>query len=120
MDRMPVLRISAELNELEAMRRFVEEQARALGVESSAVYDVLLAVDELTMNIVVHGYRSQPGTIEAEMGTLGDGLEGRLRDLAPPFDPTLVPTPGTTLPRELGPPAGGAILMARRLTDSMT
>ena len=119
MDRMPVLRISAELNELEAMRRFVEEQARALGVESSAVYDVLLAVDELTMNIVVHGYRSQPGTIEVEMRTLGDGLEVRLRDQAPPFDPTLAPTPDTTLPLELRPPGGMGILLARHFMDSM-
>jgi len=119
MDRMCVLRISAELNELEAMRRLVEEQVRALGVESSAVYDVLLAVDELTMNIVVHGYRGQPGMIEVEMRTLGDALEVRLRDQAPPFDPTLVSTPDTTLPLELRPPGGMGILLARHFMDSM-
>jgi serine/threonine-protein kinase RsbW len=119
MDHMHVLRISAELNELETMRRFVEEQLRALGVESSAVYDVLLAVDELAMNIVVHGYRSRPGTIEVEMRTLGDALEVRLRDQAPPFDPTLAPTPDTTLPLELRPPGGMGILLARHFMDSM-
>jgi serine/threonine-protein kinase RsbW len=119
MDRVRVLRISAELNELEAMRRFVEEQVRALGVESSAVFDVLLAVDELSKNIVVHGYRGQPGTIEVEMRTLGDALEVRLRDQAPPFDPTLVPTPDTTLPLELRPPGGMGILLARHFMDAM-
>ena len=119
MDRMRVLRISAELNELEVLRRFVEEQMLALGVESSAVYDVLLAVDELTMNIVVHGYRGRPGTIEVEMRTLGDALEVRLQDQAPPFDPTLAPTPDTTLPLELRPPGGMGILLARHFMDSM-
>ena len=119
MDSKRVLRIPAELNELEAMRRFVEEQAQALGVEASAVYDVLLAVDELTMNIVVHGYHSQLGTIEVEMRTVGDALEVRLRDQAPPFDPTLVSTPDTTLPLEQRPAGGMGILLARHFMDSM-
>jgi serine/threonine-protein kinase RsbW len=119
MDHMGVLRISAELNELEAMRRFIEEQAQALGVESSAVYDVLLAMEELSINIVLHGYRGQPGTIEVEMRTVGDALEVRLRDQAPPFDPTLAPTPDITLPLELRPPGGMGILLARHFMDSM-
>jgi serine/threonine-protein kinase RsbW len=119
MDHVRVLRISAELNELEAMRQFVEEQARALGVESSAVYDVVLAMEELAINIVLHGYRGQPGTIEVEMRTVGDALEVRLRDQAPPFDPTLVPPPDTTLPLELRPPGGMGILLARHFMDSM-
>ena len=119
MDRTRVLRIPAEMNQLAVLQQFVEEQVRLLEVESSAVYDVLLAVDELAMNIVVHGYRDERGTIEVEMRTVGDALEVRLRDQAPPFDPTRVPTPDTTLPLELRPPGGMGILLVRHFMDSM-
>jgi hypothetical protein len=98
MDRTSLLRISAELNELAAMRRFVEEQMRALEVEPSA---------------------GQPGMIEIEIRPVGDSLEVCLRDQAPPFDPTLVPPPDTTLPLELRPPGQLGIHMARHFVDSM-
>jgi serine/threonine-protein kinase RsbW len=113
------LRIRAELKQLEVLRRFVEEQTRALGVEPSAVYDILLAVEELATNIMVHGYRDPSGTIEVELRRLGDALEVRLRDQAPPFDPTLVAAPDTTLPLDLRPLGGMGIHLARHFMDSI-
>jgi serine/threonine-protein kinase RsbW len=113
------LRITAELTQLEVLRRFVEEQATALGVEPAAVYDIVLAVEELATNIMVHGYRNPAGAIEIELRPLGDALELRLRDQAPPFDPTRVAPPDTTLPLELRPLAGMGIHLARHFMDSM-
>lgn len=119
-DRQFSLRITADLKELERLRRFVEEQATALGVDPSAVYDVLLAVNEMATNIIVHGYHGQSGTIEIAIRPAGQALEIRLRDQAPPFDPTCVPTPDTTLPLHKRPPGGMGIHLTRRFIDSMS
>ena len=113
-------RIPAELHRLAEMRRLVEERAIALNVDASAVYDIILAVNEIATNIIVHGYRDQPGMIEIEVGQADDSLILRLRDQAPPFDPTLVPPPDTTLPLEKRPPGGMGLHITRRLMDAMT
>lgn len=120
MHRTPsILKITATLDDLESMRRFVEDQARGFGVESSKIYDLLMAVEELVMNIIVHGYRNGAGSIEIAIRQKENSLEVRLRDQAPLFDPTQAPAPDTTLPLERRAPGGLGIHMARHFTDAM-
>ncbi len=63
----------------------------------------VLAVDELAANTIVHGYRGQPGTIEVEIERTAEALMVRRRDQAPPFDPTRLAEPDTSLPLEQRP-----------------
>jgi len=114
------LRISAELKQLVVIRRFIEETATAFKADPSAILDILQAVDEAATNIIVHGYRGQPGTIEIEIRREGDSLLVRLRDQATPFDPTAVPPPDLTLPLEKRPLGGMGVYLARQLMDEMT
>ena len=79
------LRVPADVKQLALIRRFVEEQALALSVAEPDVYDLVLAVNEIATNIVIHGYRGQPGEIEIEMRAVGSGVEICLRDQAPAF-----------------------------------
>jgi serine/threonine-protein kinase RsbW len=74
----------------------------------------------MATNIIVHGYRKQPGTIDIAVRQVGNGLEICLRDRAPPFDPTQIPAPDLTLPLSKRPLGGMGIHLARQLTDSMT
>ena len=111
--------IQAELHELERMRRFVEARVAALNVDPSAGYDVLLAINEVVTNIIVHGYRGDQGAIEIDIQPVGNTLVARLRDQARPFDPTQAPTPDVTMPLHLRPPGGMGIYMTRHLMDSM-
>lgn len=113
------LRVPADVKQLARIRSFVEEQARELSVEDSAVYDLVLAVNEMATNIVVHGYRGRPGEIEVEVGRDGDAVEILLRDQAPPFDPTKAPDPDTSLPLHLRPLGGMGIHVTRQMMDSM-
>jgi serine/threonine-protein kinase RsbW len=119
MNRTNTIRISAELKELDVLRRFVEERAQALGLEAPALYDVLVAVEEMTTNIIIHGYRGQPGAIEIELRALDDTLEIYLRDQAPPFDPAQAPKPDTTSPLELRQPGGLGIHLVRHFMDAL-
>jgi serine/threonine-protein kinase RsbW len=121
-DRMSnvfLLRVAADVAQLTTIRAFVEQQARALDVDAAAIDDLVLAVNEVATNIVVHGYRSQPGAIEIELRRLGDAIEIRLHDQAPLFDPTRVPTPDLTLPLHKRPLGGMGLHVTRQIMDAM-
>lgn len=92
------LTVTADLNNLTDIYRFVEQTAATLGLESSVIYEVKLAVDEAATNIIVHGYKDQGGNIEIEISQKEDALIVQLRDEAVPFDPTSVPPPDLTKP----------------------
>jgi serine/threonine-protein kinase RsbW len=113
------IRVAADVEQLAAIRTFVERQAELLGVESPVIYDLVLAANEIATNIVVHGYQGQPGTIEIELRRSGDAIEIRLRDQAPPFDPTRAPAPDLTLPLHKRPFGGMGIHVTRQMMDDI-
>jgi len=119
MSNVVSLHVAADVAQLAAIRAFIEQQAQALGVDTSAIYDLILAVNEVATNIVVHGYRSQPGVIEIDLRRRGEAIEIRLRDQAPLFDPTGVPTPDLTLPLHKRPLGGMGIHVTRQIMDAI-
>ena len=114
------LRIEAQLNNLSTIRDFVEATALRLNAAPDVVLGVVLAVDEMVTNIIVHGYHGQPGMIEIDLAASGDALRVQLRDHAPPFDPTAVPPPDLSLPFDEQPIGGLGIYLARKIMDVMT
>lgn len=88
------------LENLEEIRKLVEDRARELGLHPERNYDLLLAITELVTNTIEHGCEGQPAYIEIEMGRNGDDIYVILRDKAPQFDPRQVPPPDLTLPLE--------------------
>jgi serine/threonine-protein kinase RsbW len=113
------LSIGAELSNLGDIRRFVEDAALALQAEADATADVVLAVNEIATNIIEHGYRRRPGTIEIDVRQNDDALVVRLRDQAPPFDPTRAPAPDLSLSLDQRRFGGMGIHMARHLVDQL-
>lgn len=111
--------VSAQLTNLATIRQFVAETAASLHAEPAAIDDMIQATDELATNMIVHGYRGQPGNIEIAVWKEGDSLAVRLRDQAPPFDPATVTPPNLALPLERRRPGGLGIYLSRRFTDSM-
>ena len=82
--------------------------------------DIVQAVDEFVTNSIVHGYRGVGGPVEVEVDKSGTSLVVRLRDQAPQFDPTQLPSPDPAAPlaeRRLG---GMGVFLARDLKDSVT
>ena len=118
-DTPRVLRAAAQPAELARIRRFVEQQAAELDVDPDIVPDVIEAVDESATNIIKHGYRGSPGTLEVELAVSAGTLVIRLRDHAPVFDPTTVPPPDLSLPLERRPLGGMGVHLTRELTDEM-
>jgi serine/threonine-protein kinase RsbW len=113
------LQVAADVAQLATIRAFVEQQSRALGIDAYDIYDLILAVNEAATNIVAHGYRGQPGTIELELRQRDNAIEITLRDQAPLFDPTRVPTPDLTLPLHKRPLGGMGVHVTRELMDDI-
>jgi len=115
-----VLTITADPARLADVRQFVREQAAQLGADGEATDDIVTAVDELVTNSIIHGYRGGEGAVEVEIGASGASMVVHLRDHAPPFDPTKLAAPDTTLPPEQRPKGGLGIYLSRAATDGLT
>jgi serine/threonine-protein kinase RsbW len=114
----PTMTIAAGVDQLAGVRAFVRAQVAAAGGDAEMTSDLVQAVDELVCNVVGHGYAGRPGSIEVAFVATADEIGFRIRDDAPPFDPTAVPEPRLDLPlseRRLG---GMGVHLARTLTDA--
>jgi serine/threonine-protein kinase RsbW len=110
---------AAKLHDLAAIRELVETAAVAAGGDPDAVGELVLAVNEAACNIITHGYQDEPGSVEVIVEQNGRDLLVRLRDEAPPFDPTNVTTPDIQRPLDQRPPGGMGVHMMRQFTDDM-
>lgn len=77
------------LDSLAGIREVVKEEAQRAGLSKKAAYNLMLALDEIATNIIVHGYE-ETGT-EGVVDVLVDHSDNRLtvilEDDAAPFDP---------------------------------
>ncbi len=113
------LRLLADVQHLTQLRQFIENTAAQWRADVREVEDVVLAVDELATNIMMHGYRGRPGPIEVVMRAAGSDLLVRLRDRAPQFDPTQVPPPDLSSPLEDRPIGGVGLHLVRNMVDEL-
>lgn len=112
-----LLKVVADLGQLSKIREFVSESATVLGVDAAAFDDLRLAVDEAVTNILTHGYTGS-GDIELELSADGSDLIVRLRDQAPPFDPTLLAPTDPDPAEEREKPGGfGLFLIKSAMND---
>jgi anti-sigma regulatory factor (Ser/Thr protein kinase) len=97
---------------------FVARMAQAAGLDTRAVYDVQMAVDEACANIIEHAYGGEGrGDIECTCRTDKEGLTVTLRDHGHPFDPASVPEPDLRASLEDRKEGGLGLYFIRRLMD---
>lgn len=74
---------------LEGIRQVVKEEAQQAGLAKKATYNLMLAIDEIATNIIMHGYQ-ETGT-EGSIDVLIEHKDGKLsvilEDDSSPFDP---------------------------------
>ena len=110
---------AARLDDLAAMRQFVEDAATAVCPNPDVISELIIAFNEAVTNVIVHGYQGQPGVIEIAVESSDRQLRVHIRDQAPAFDPTLVPVPDVTLPLEQRPLGGMGVHMMRQFVDNL-
>lgn len=113
------IQIEADVKNLVKIRSFVQQSVSELGVIQEEIDDVILAVDEAATNIILHGYKEEPGMLEIEVSRESDTLVLHLLDQAPSYNPTQVPPPDLTLPLEKRPLGNLGVHLIRNLVDKM-
>ena len=116
---MADLFVAADVENLAEIRRFVREEAAALGAREEAICDLELAVDEAACNAICHGYKGRGGMVQVRVERDGDRLAVRVRDETPLFDPTRHPLPDVTLPLEERRLGGLGIFLIRQVMDEV-
>lgn len=119
-DSLASLEITAELENLGLLRRFIQQTAAGPGVNQPAIDDVILAANEVVTNIILHGYRNQAGKIWIDLDREEDALVIYLRDRAPPFDPTTVPVPDLKRSLSARPLGKMGVYLMRQLVDTVS
>ncbi len=91
METLLELRFPARADRLKLVRGSVRAAARMCGFNDATAQSIVLAVDEACQNIIVHGYKGRAdGEIILGVFRCRDGILVRLRDFAPPVDPTKI------------------------------
>ena len=112
------LKIPSDVERLAEVRTFVREAVASVGGSQRAAEDLVQAVDEVTCNVMLHGYAGKPGEIELEAGVRDGRIEIRILDRAPVFDPTAMQDPAPAAPRRPGT-AGVGLHLTRAMTDAV-
>lgn len=113
------LTVDADVARLAEVRAAIRDVARACEAPSTCIDDLVQAVDEAVTNVIVHGYRGEPGTIDLTAELIGDDIVITLEDRAPTFDPTAVPTPDLSIPPQHRRPGGMGVHLMRLAVDSI-
>ncbi|MCB0131060.1 MAG: ATP-binding protein [Caldilineaceae bacterium] len=92
---MDALSLPGTLDALDDIRAFVTSAADGLELDKRRVYRLVLAVDEIATNIIVHGYQESntSGEIRVEADVENGSLAITLIDDAPAYDPLQHPDP---------------------------
>ncbi len=91
METLLELRFPARADRLKLVRGGIRAAARMCGFNDATAQSIVLAVDEACQNIIVHGYKGRAdGEIVLGVFRCRNGILVRLRDFAPPVDPTKI------------------------------
>jgi serine/threonine-protein kinase RsbW len=112
--------VEADLENLKAVRSFIERAGGDLGVDETTLGDLCLVVDEAVTNIIVHGYQGGEGRIDLSVLQEGQDLVIRIVDDAPAFEAGDVEAPHLEQGLSQRKFGGMGVYLIRRMTDEAT
>jgi anti-sigma regulatory factor (Ser/Thr protein kinase) len=114
------IRVPSDLGRLADVRAFLRAAADDVGAGDACTADLVQAVDEAATNAIIHGHAGKPGWVEVDVATEGDRFIVTLRDDAPAFDPTVIPSPDLSVHPGERRPGGMGVMLARLCVDEMS
>jgi serine/threonine-protein kinase RsbW len=116
------LQLDSRISELSTVVPWAEALCDRHGLAEDTRYAVNLCLEEALANVVLHGYRNEPGhPILIEAHVSAGSLFFAVEDKAPPFAPV---DPGERTPRPLVldamQPGGNGIRLIHRFAGSVT
>ncbi len=110
----------SELAALPALNDALESWCGASDVPVATCHALLLVLDELFSNVVIHGFgHSARGHVWVQAQRHPDEVEVSITDDAPPFDPLRYALPDVNLPIEERRVGGLGLMLVRRTADRL-
>jgi serine/threonine-protein kinase RsbW len=107
-------------SEIQRLSRFVERFGEAHRLSTDETLDINLILDEVVINIIVHGCDDEHGhEIHVQLALDADTLTIQVDDDGVPFNPVEAPPPNLDLPIEERPVGGLGIHIVRSLVDTI-
>lgn len=107
------------ISEIESLTEALRGWAERRGIPARTVNSIILMLDELLTNVVMHGYGDDDsGEIEVTVLTIENGVEVIIRDSAHAFDPFSIAEPDTTLDVDERDIGGLGVHFVRKMADS--
>lgn len=114
------LHFTSDVTVIETVRQFVKDHAAAQGFADEHVYTLQLAVVEAVTNVIVHGYKGEPGHpiwVEAEVDA--EALTFVIRDRGREFDIHGHPDPDLKRHMAERIKGGLGVYLMRKLMDEL-
>ncbi len=115
------LTVPSDLAYLERIAKFVTEAALRLGLSEQQAFEVQMAADEASANVIQHAYGpGLAGELHIRCEVEGDDFVITIRDHGRPFDPDQIPEPDLRCPLEERQVGGLGLYFMRRLMDRVS
>ncbi|MCH8621043.1 ATP-binding protein [Undibacterium sp. TS12] len=114
-------RAPAQISEIEGITEDIRTWADQCAIPARTINSVILMLDELLTNVVMHGYAEDDGgEMEVSLTLNANVIEACLRDSAPAFDPFSIAEPDTTLDIDERDIGGLGVHFVRKMADSFS
>jgi len=113
--------VPADPAQLSVLTEFLREFGSAAALAPAQVGTLELALEEIFMNIVMHG--SEPGItprVEVSLNLGTDGVTMTVEDDGPQFDPLSLPPPDVTASLADRKVGGLGVFLVRNIMDNVT
>jgi len=113
------LKLQASLDNYQKFIDFVQEQIDGICVRSSIVSDIMIAAEEIVINIINYAYPDKKGDLEISFEKKGDLAIIIFKDEGSPFNPLDRPDPDINKPIEERDIGGFGVLLVKKLMDKV-
>ena len=113
--------LPADATQLSVLNQFLREFWTAAALAPAGIRPFELALEEIFMNIVMHG--SQPGNasqVEVSLTLTSDAVTLTVEDDGPQFDPLSLPPPDLTVGLAERPVGGLGVFLVRQMMDAVS
>ena len=113
--------VPADAAQLSVLNQFLREFWTAAALAPAGMRPFELALEEIFMNIVMHG--SQPGIapqVEVSLALASDAVTMTVEDDCPQFDPLSLPPPDLTVGLAERPVGGLGVFLVRQMMDAVS
>jgi len=105
--------------QLPVLTRFLQEFWSANGLPAAEALKFELALEEVFMNVVMHGSRASQPRVEVRLAASDADITLVVEDEGPAFDPLSVPPPESAASLEQRPVGGLGVFLVRQMMDTV-